>query len=80
MYHLIENLRKIGTVLQPFMEKTAWNLLKQIGQSKEQSWESIYLYESMAENTKVIEKGEPLFMRLKAEEEIEYIKEGMKRK
>ena len=80
MYHLIENLRKIGTVLLPFMEKTAWNLLKQIGQSKEQSWESIYLYESMAENTKVIEKGEPLFMRLKAEEEIEYIKEGMKRK
>ena len=80
MYHLIENLRKIGTVLLPFMEKTAWNLLKQIGQSKEQSWESIYLYESMAENTKVIEKGEPLFMRLKAEEEIEYIKEGMKHK
>ena len=30
------------------------------------------------EGTKVIEKGEPLFMRLDAEKEIEYIKEQMK--
>ena len=30
------------------------------------------------ESGKVIEKGEPLFMRLDIEEEINYIKEGMK--
>ena len=30
-------------------------------------------------NAKVIEKGEPIFMRLNAEEEIEYIKQAMKK-
>ncbi len=80
MYHLIENLRKIGILLMPFMEKTAINLLNQIGLDKEQKWESIYSYESMPKCTKVIEKGEPLFMRLNVEEEVEYIKEGMKQK
>ena len=30
-------------------------------------------------NIKVIEKGEPIFMRLNAEEEIEYIKQAMKK-
>ena len=30
-------------------------------------------------NTKVIEKGEPIFMRLNAEEEIEYIKDAMRK-
>ena len=31
------------------------------------------------ENIKVIEKGEPLFMRLDVEEEVNYIREGMKK-
>ena len=31
------------------------------------------------ENTKVISKGEPLFVRLDREEEIEYIKNAMKK-
>ena len=33
----------------------------------------------LPEDTKVIEKGEPLFMRLDVEEEVEFIKEGMKK-
>ena len=41
------------------------------------TWESLDNYEKI-EDTKVIEKGEPLFMRLNAEEEIEFIKSKMK--
>ena len=74
MYHLIENIRKIGIVLLPFMEETAKNLLHQIGVKEGfQTWESLYKYDSL-KDTKVIEKGEPLFMRKKLEEELEYLK------
>ena len=74
MYHLIENIRKIGIVLLPFMEETGKNLLHQIGVKEElQTWESLYKYDSL-KDTKVIEKGEPLFMRKKLEEELEYLK------
>lgn len=79
MNHLIENLRKIGIMLLPFMEETAKSILKQIGlQDTNHSWESIYELDNILENTKVIEKGEPLFMRLNVEEEVDYIKNGMK--
>ena len=80
MYHLIENLRRIAILLKPFMEETANNILRQIGiQNKElTSWDSLKEYTKI-ENAKVIEKGEPLFMRLNTEEEVEYIKNGMKK-
>ncbi len=79
MYHLIENLRKIGIMLIPFMPETAQNILRQLGIKKEeqQTWESIYEY-NILQNIKVIQQGEPLFMRLEAEKEIEYIKGAMK--
>ena len=80
MYHLIENLRKIGILLKPFMLDTANNILRQIGIEDENlnTWESLEKYNNI-KNSKVIEKGEPLFMRLNAEEEIEYIREKMKK-
>ena len=78
MNHLIENLRKIGILLLPFMEKTAKNILYQIGLKEDDiQWESIYKIEQIPEETKVIKKGEPLFMRLNVEEETKYIKTGM---
>jgi methionyl-tRNA synthetase len=78
MNHLIENLRKIGIMLLPFMETTAKSILNQIGfNNVEPVWESIYKVDEIPENTKVIEKGEPLFMRLNVEEEVEFIKTGM---
>ena len=81
IYHLIENLRRIAILISPFMPNTATNMFNQLGIKNEElkTWESMQTYEKI-ENTKVIEKGEPLFMRLNAEEEIEYIKEGMKNK
>ncbi len=79
IYHLIENLRKIGIILKPVMSDTSENILRQLGITKdeEKEWESIKKYDTLKE-VKVIEKGEPLFMRLDAKEEVEYIKKAMK--
>ena len=80
MYHLIENLRKIAILIKPFMNETSENILRQIGITDEslKTWESLKDYDKI-KNAKVIEKGEPIFMRLNAEEEIEYIKQTMKK-
>ena len=80
MYHLIENLRKIAILIKPFMDETSENILRQIGIIDEslKTWGSLKEYDKI-KNAKVIEKGEPIFMRLNAEEEIEYIKQVMKK-
>lgn len=80
MYHLIENLRKIAILIKPFMNETSENILRQIGVQDEnlKTWKSLKYYDKL-KNIKVIEKGEPIFMRLNAEEEIEYIKQEMKK-
>lgn len=74
MYHLIENIRKIGIMLLPIMEDTAKDLLEQIGILENlQTWESLKQYDKL-ENVKVVEKGKPLFMRKDMAEELEYLK------
>ena len=67
-------------MLIPYMPDTANSILKQIGITDDElkTWESMEKNDKIPETTKVIEKGEPLFMRLNVEEEIEYIKNGMK--
>jgi len=81
MYHLAENLRIVAILLEPFMKETSKKMLEQLGINDEKitTWQSTQTYGKLLENTKVIEKGEPLFMRLDMEEEINYIKEGMKK-
>ena len=49
-----------------------------LSEEKLQTWDSIYKYDLIDGEIKVIEKGEPLFIRLDKDEELEYIKEGMK--
>lgn len=80
MYHLIENLRKISILIKPFMDETSENILRQIGITDKnlKTWDSLNEYNKI-KNTKVIEKGEPIFMRLNTDEEIEYIKNLMKK-
>ena len=80
MYHLIENLRKIAILIKPFMTDTANNILRQIGLVDVDSirWDDIYAYDTL-KDIKVIEKGEPIFMRLKVDEEVEYLKSVMKK-
>ena len=78
MYHLIASLKEIAILIRPFMEETSTNILNQIGiDSNSITWNSLKEYKSI-ENIKVIEKGEPIFMRLNLEEEVEYIKNLMK--
>lgn len=81
MYHLAENLRIVATLLQPFMPETANKMFEQLGikDLEFKSWESTKQYGMDLSKMKVIEKGEPLFMRLDMEEEVNYIKEGMKK-
>ena len=80
MYHLIENLRKISILIKPFMNKTSEEILRQIGieNNEMKSWDSLKDYDKL-KDIKVIEKGEPIFMRLNTEEEVEYIKNLMKK-
>jgi len=80
MYHLVENLRKIGIMLKPAMTHTSNEILRQLGITEESltSWDSLQKYDLLKGNYKVIEKGEPLFVRLDKEEEITYIREKMK--
>ena len=42
------------------------------------NWKNLKEY-NLLEDIKVIEKGDPIFMRLKQDEEVEYIKNMMKR-
>ena len=80
MYHLIENLREIAILIKPFMNDTADNILGQIGITNNEfkTWDSLKLYDKVRD-VQVIQKGEPIFMRLNAEEEIEYLKSIMKK-
>ena len=76
---MIENLRRIAILISPFMDSTAKKIFKQLGLENEElkTWKSLEDYDKI-ENIKVIEKGEPLFMRLDAEEESQFIKSKMK--
>ena len=80
IYHLIENLRRIAILIYPFMSQTSEKMFKQLGIIDEnlKTWDSLSSYENI-KDTKVIEKGEPLFMRLDAEEEVEYLQSIMKK-
>lgn len=78
LYNLTENLRKVATLLKSFMPDTAKNIFIQLGIG-EQTLDTIKEYKTFEKETKVIEKGIPLFMRLEVEKEVEYIKEEMKK-
>ncbi len=80
MYHLAENLRKIGILLKPIMDNTSKEILSQLGIDDEKLviWESLKQNNLLQNEIKVIEKGNPLFVRLDMNEEAQYIKEKMK--
>ena len=78
MFHLAENLRKVAIMIAPFMPETSTKMLSQLGMDTEnKAWELVYSDNEIKEGTKVIVQGEPLFVRLDKEEEIEYIKKAM---
>ena len=79
MYHLIENLRIVAVLLQPFMPETPTKMFEQlkIEANNLKTWESTKEYGKLNGDITVIEKGEPLFIRLDMDEEVEYIRENM---
>ena len=80
MFHLAENLRKIAILITPIMPETSNKMLVQLGLTEQdKDWETLNNNNQIKPETKVISKGEPLFVRLEKEEEIEYIKNAMKK-
>ncbi len=66
-------------MLQPFMTTAPKQIIEQLGlDDKLLAWDTIETFGNVIpENTKVVEKGVPIFPRLDAEVEIEYIREQM---
>lgn len=80
MANLAESLRHIAVMLQPVMTSTPKRIVAQLGlDEKALSWDSIETFSNIiVGNSKVAEKGTPIFPRLEVEEEIEYIREQMR--
>ena len=80
MCHLVENLRIVAILIEPAMTDTSNKILQQLGMDGERykEYNSIKDYGKAIEGLKVIEKGEPIFLRLDPKEEIEYIQNKMK--
>ncbi|UOQ91343.1 methionine--tRNA ligase [Halobacillus shinanisalinarum] len=80
MAHLAESLRHIGVMLQPFLTHTPEKIFKQLGITKDdwKQWQSLDEFKGLPEGTKV-QKDDPIFPRLDAEEEIQVIKDMMKK-
>ena len=79
MAHLAESLRHIAVMLQPFMTSTPKQIAEQLGFDKKYlAWDTIETFGNIIpENTKVVEKGTPIFPRLDIEVEVAYIREQM---
>ena len=78
MYHLVETLRRIAILINPYMKHTSEKMLNQLNIPEElRTWDSLADYDKLV-NIKVTDKPEVLFARLETEPEIEVIKEMMK--
>lgn len=79
MNHLAESLRQIAIMIEPFMPHTTPQIFAQLGIEGEASkvWDSLTKFDTLAQGTKVVEKGTPIFPRLEVEVEVEYIKDQM---
>ena len=79
MNNLAESLRHIAVLLQPFMTTAPKQIMEQLGlDNKLLAWDTIVTFgNTIPENTKVVEKGVPIFPRLENEVEISYIREQM---
>ena len=79
MANLVEALRIVAVLLQPFMEETSNKIFNQL-QIEGREWDSINEYTVNKGIIKVVEVAEPLFVRLENEKEIEYLEDLIKGK
>ena len=80
MSNLVETLRIIAILINPALKETSNKIFKQLGinDEKYKEYETIKNFGNVTKDLTVIEKGEPIFVRLDQAEEIEYIKNKMK--
>ncbi|MFZ3591015.1 methionine--tRNA ligase [Bacillus sp. DJP31] len=78
MTHLVESLRNVSIMLQPFLTRTPKLVWEQLGiqDSEVTSWDTMDQYGIVPEGTKVVQ-GNPIFPRLDLKDEVEYIKQQM---
>ncbi|MFC4403562.1 methionine--tRNA ligase [Gracilibacillus xinjiangensis] len=79
MAHLVDSLRRIAVLLQPFLTQTPEKIFEQIGVTEDQdkTWESLSTFGVVKEGTSVVKK-DPIFPRLDVEKEVTTIKDLMK--
>ncbi len=77
MVHLVEALRIVAVLLQPFMNETANKIFSQLN-INEKDWNSAYEFNINRGIVKVTKKAEPLFTRLEVEKEMEYLEDLIK--
>lgn len=71
LYHLVELLRVVSILIQPFLPRTAPKMFEQLGLSKEKTkWDSLYTF-GVYDAGNAIHKGQPIFPRLDVEKEVE---------
>ncbi|TDL94228.1 methionine--tRNA ligase [Macrococcus brunensis] len=78
MYHLLENIRFAAVLLRPFLTQTPYKIFDQMNLNDDQlqNFESLNTYGQLGQ-IKVTETPTPIFPRLDAEKEVEFIKESM---
>lgn len=78
MYHLVEALRKVAILIMPSMEETSEKMFTQLGIENKnlKTWQSAKENAEM-KDFKVVEKGEPIFVRLDLAQETEFLKNEM---
>ncbi|WP_017185063.1 methionine--tRNA ligase [Alkalibacillus haloalkaliphilus] len=78
MAHLVESLRKVAIMLQPFLTSTPEKIFNQLGIEDEslKAWDSISQHD-LVKGAQVVKKGKPIFPRLETEDEVQAIKDMM---
>ncbi|RMC40155.1 methionine--tRNA ligase [Lactobacillus sp. ESL0233] len=77
MANLAESLRIIALLIAPIMTRTAGKIYKQLGLDWNNSAQKQLKFGGYDWNIKVAAKAQPIYPRLKPEEEIKYIKDEM---
>ncbi|KAF0392504.1 methionine--tRNA ligase [Pediococcus pentosaceus] len=77
MNHLAESLRVIAILIQPIMTQSPAKIFAQLGLDVNQLELQGLKFGEIPADTKVVEKGTPIFPRLDVEKEVEFLKNQM---
>ncbi|MCQ9316403.1 methionine--tRNA ligase [Pediococcus pentosaceus] len=77
MNHLAESLRVIAILIQPMMTQSPAKIFAQLGLDVNQLELQGLKFGEIPADTKVVEKGTPIFPRLDVEKEVEFLKNQM---